>query len=475
MLLLLLGVGCAETRCADRPPVRIQLLSVNDVYVLEPVAGRGGLARVATLVRMLERESPHTVFALAGDTLSPSLLSTLRRGAQMIEGWNALGLDVAAFGNHEFDFGPAVLAQRIGESRFPWLATNVVDATGRPFGGARRWLRRDFDGVRVGVIGLTTPDAARTSSGGAAVRFEDPLEAARGALAALGAVDLRVAVTHLPLAQDRALAAALPIDAILGGHDHDAMLVEDGRAVIVKAGADAVNLGQVQYELRCGAVIGRRQRLIPVDEQVAEAPDVAALVRHQAALLARELDTVVGRTPVPLDGRESLVRREQTPLGRLFAELMRERVGGQVGLLNSGAIRGNRVLPPGPITKRDVRELLPFSNTVTLLEVTGDALRAALERSVDELPRPTGHFLQTAGVEFSVDPGRPPGRRVDAISVAGRPLDPGGRYRVATLDYLARGQDGYPMLAASRVLLGPEDGPGLIETVLEGLAAGRSP
>jgi 2',3'-cyclic-nucleotide 2'-phosphodiesterase (5'-nucleotidase family) len=329
--------------------------------------------------------------------------------------------------------------------------------------------------VRVGLIGLTTPDAARTSNGGAGVRFDDPLPAARGALADLGALDLRVAVTHLPLAQDRALAAALPIDAILGGHDHDPMLLEDGRAVIVKAGADAINVGQVEYELRCGAVIGRRQRLIPVDERLAEAPDVAELVRRQATLLARELETPVGRTAVALDGRESLVRREETPLGRFFATLMRERVGGQVGLLNSGAIRGNRVLPPGPITKRDIRGLLPFGNTVTLLEVTGDALRAALERSVDELPRPTGHFLQTSGIEFSVDPGQPPGRRIGAVTVAGQPLDPAGRYRVATLDYLARGQDGYPMLAASRVLLGPEDGPGLIETVLEGLAAGRSP
>ena len=444
--------------------------------MLDPVAGRGGLARVATLVRALERESPNTVFALAGDTISPSLLSTLRRGAQMIEGWNALGLGVATFGNHEFDFGPAVLARRIGESRFPWITSNVVDgATGRPFGGARRWLRRDFDGVRLGLIGLTTPDTARTSNGGAGVRFDDPLEAARGALADLGPVDLRVAVTHLPLVQDRVLAAALPIDAILGGHDHDPMLLSDGRAVIVKAGADAINVGQVEYELRCGAVIGRRQRLIPVDERLAEAPDVAELVRGQAALLARELETPVGRTAVPLDGRESLVRREETPLGRFFAALMRERVGGQVGLLNSGAIRGNRVLPPGPITKRDIRELLPFSNTVTLLEVAGDTLRAALERSVDELPRPTGHFLQTSGIEFSVDPGQPPGRRIGAVTVAGQPLDPAGRYRVATLDYLARGRDGYPMLAASRVLLGPEDGPGLIETVLEALAAGRSP
>jgi 2',3'-cyclic-nucleotide 2'-phosphodiesterase (5'-nucleotidase family) len=282
-------------------------------------------------------------------------------------------------------------------------------------------------------------------------------------------------VTHLPLAQDRALAAALPIDAVLGGHDHDPMLVEEGRAIIVKAGADALNVGQVVYELRCGAVLSRRQRLIPVDEGLAEAPDVANLVRGQAALLARELDTTVGRTAAALDARESLVRREETPLGGFFAELMRERVGAQVGLLNSGAIRGNRVIPPGPITKRDIRGLLPFTNTVVLLEVTGEALRAALERSVDELPRPTGHFLQTAGLAFVVDPAQPAGRRVGAVTVGGRPLDPGARYRVATLDYLGRGQDGYPMLAAGRVLLGPEDGPGLIETVLDGLGAGRSP
>ena len=444
--------------------------------MLEPVAGRGGLARVATLVRDLRARSPHTLFVLAGDTLSPSLLSTLRRGAQMIEGWNAVGLDLATFGNHEFDFGSAVLAERMRESRFAWLSANVLErATGLPFGGARRGVAWDFEGVRVAVIGLTTPEAARTSNPGPGLRFDDPLVAGRAAFTALGPVDLRVAVTHLPLRQDRALAAALAVDAILGGHDHDPMLHEEGRAVIVKAGSDAVNVGQVEYEVRCGAVIGRRQRLIPVDERVAEAPDVASLVRRQAALLARELDTPVGRIAVALDARENLTRREETPLGRFFAALLRDRVSAQVGLLNSGAIRGNRVIPAGPITKRDVRELLPFSNTVTLLEVTGTALRAALERSVDELPRPTGHFLQTAGIQMTVDPARPPGRRVAAVEIEGRPLEPAGLYRVAVPDYLARGQDGYPMLAASRVLLAPEDGPGLIETVLEGLAAGRSP
>jgi 2',3'-cyclic-nucleotide 2'-phosphodiesterase (5'-nucleotidase family) len=454
----------------------VQLLLVNDVYELEPAQGRGGLARVATLVRALRQESPNTLFVLAGDTLSPSLLSTLRQGAQMIEGWNALGLDAATFGNHEFDFGPAVLAQRIGESRFPWVSSNVLDgATGAPFGGARPWLRRDFEGVRVGMIGLTTADAAKTSSPGPGLRFEAPLAAARAALAALGPVDLRVALTHLPLREDRALADALPIDAILGGHDHDPMLHEAGRTVIIKAGADALNVGQVEYEIRCGAVLGRRERLIPIDDRLAEAPDVVALVQEQAVRLARELDSVVATAAAPLDARESVTRRQETPVGRLFADLMRARVGAQVGLLNSGAIRGNRVIPAGPITKRDVRQLLPFSNTVTLLEVSGEALRAALERSVDQLPRPSGHFLQTAGVRFTVDPARPPGRRIGDVEVDGRPLVPDGRYRVAVPDYLARGRDGYPMLAAARVLLAPEDGPGLTETVLAGLAAGRSP
>ncbi|HKA61160.1 MAG TPA: 5'-nucleotidase C-terminal domain-containing protein [Methylomirabilota bacterium] len=449
---------------------------VNDVYELEPVQGRGGLARVATLVRELRRENPNTLFVLAGDTLSPSLLSTLRQGAQMIEGWNAVGLDAATFGNHEFDFGPVVLAQRIGESRFPWVSSNVLDrTTGVPFGGARPWLRRDFEGVRVGVVGLTTPDTAKTSNPGPGLRFDAPLAAARIAVSALGPVDLRVAVTHLPLREDRELADALTLDTILGGHDHDPMLHEQGRAVIVKAGSDALNLGQVEYEIRCGSVLGRRQRLIPVDDRLAEAPDVAALVQQQAALLARELDTVVGATAVPLDARETATRQQETPLGRLFADLMRVRVGAQVGLLNSGAIRGNRVIPAGPITKRDVRQLLPFSNTVTLLEVSGAALRAALERSVDQLPRPTGHFLQTAGVRFTVDPARPPGQRVGPIEVGDQPLLPDGVYRVAMPDYLARGRDGYSMLAAARVLLAPEDGPGLIETVLAGLAAGRSP
>src|SRR6059036_4047398 len=126
-------------RSTDPDLVRLTLLQINDHYVLEPVDGgrRGGMARLATLVRDLRRESPNSVFVLAGDTLSPSVESTFLQGAQMIAALNAIGLDFATFGNHEFDFGPTVLLERMNESKFLWLSANVVDrASGGPFGGA---------------------------------------------------------------------------------------------------------------------------------------------------------------------------------------------------------------------------------------------------------------------------------------------------------------------------------------------------
>ena len=477
LVALAVGAGCAAAPpCEERPPLRVQFLLVNDVYQLAPDSqGRGGLARVATLVRGFRREADHTLFVLAGDTLSPSVLSTLVRGRQMIEAWNALGLDLATFGNHEFDWGAAVLVERMAESRFPWVSSNVREGA-RPLGGAAPWLVYDWSGVRVGVIGLTTHDAAGTSRPGPIVAFEPPVPSARAAFDAMGAVDLRAAVTHQSLEHDRDLAARVPLDLILGGHDHDPGIHELGPTVIIKAGADAVNIGRVQYELACGArVLSRRPRLVPVDARVPEAADVAALVARHVAIGERELDVEVGRTPVAIDARETVIRRQATPLGRFLAEVMREQVGAEVALLNGGAVRGNRVLPPGPLTRRHFREMLPFSNIIVLLELRGGALQQALERSVDTLPRPAGHYLQTAGLAYRVDSARPRGNRVSGVLVRGQPLEADRLYRVATIVYLAEGKDGYRMLAPARRLLGPVDGPGLVESVFEAVAAGRSP
>src|SRR5260221_1300964 len=131
-------ISTADAQQQRECPVRVTLLQVNDVYQFAPVDGgaRGGLARVLTLRKQIMSESPHALYLLAGDTISPSVESNTYQGRQMIDAWNASGLDYATFGNHEFDFGPDVLRERMRESHFKWLAAHR-DQSRTP--GFRTW------------------------------------------------------------------------------------------------------------------------------------------------------------------------------------------------------------------------------------------------------------------------------------------------------------------------------------------------
>src|SRR6185369_6922311 len=162
-----------KTRCN----VKVTLLQVNDVYQFAPVdqGNAGGLGRVLTLRKSIQQQNPNTLLLLAGDTISPSVESITYKGAQMIEAWNAIGLDYATYGNHEFDFGPDVLAQRVTESKFGWIAANVIDKrTGQVFGGAKPYVVREFGGVKIGIFGLVLPETKTTSRPGPNVEFRSP-------------------------------------------------------------------------------------------------------------------------------------------------------------------------------------------------------------------------------------------------------------------------------------------------------------
>ena len=479
-MLLPLLTGCGVLPEADRPPVRLVFLQFNDHYILEPVdRDRGGMARIATLVRRVRAESPHTLLVLAGDTLSPSIMSAFLRGEQMIAAWNLLGLDVATFGNHEFDFGPAVLAERMRESRFSWVSANVVErATGRPFGGARAELVLERGGVPIGLFGLTLPETRDTSNPGPEVELRDPIPAARAAVARLRARGrpLLVAVTHQPMAQDEALARAVPgLALVIGGHEHDPLERTVGeKTLITKAGSDGVSVVRVDLQAtREGRVVARQHRFLPVTAELPEEPEMAALVARYAARLAEALTGSVGETEVPLDARSGVLRTSESNIGSFVAEVMRQRLRADIGLMNGGGIRTDRLVPAGRLSRGDVQALLPFPNVVVKLEVTGATVLDVLERSVSAYPRESGGFLQVAGLSLVFDPRRPAGERAVRVTVGDAPIDPGRRYSIATLSFLARGGDGYQMLAAARVVVGPEDGPGLTEVVVEAIEAAK--
>ena len=442
--------------------VRVTLLQVNDVYQFTPAdrGARGGLARLSTLRKQILKESPNALFLLAGDTISPSVESITYKGAQMIDAWNQLGLDYSVFGNHEFDYGDEVLLQRVRESKFKWLGANVVDSkTGKIFGDTPAFDVRDFGGVKVGILGLVLPETKTTSKPGPTTEFRDPCDTARAVIPQIRAAGAQtiVALTHLSLAQDKALArCADGIDVIVGGHEHTLLQSSSGGTPIFKMTADARELGRIDLNIdpATGKVESIDWEIIPVTDAVEDDPAFAPVVEKYAKL-TNELSAPVGRTSVALDARSATSRTEETNLADFIADAFRRAAGADIALINGGSIRADDVLPAGELTARDVLSILPFGNDLSMIEVTGEVLLKALEHGVS-LTGPgaePGRFAQVAGLRYSYDASKLAGVRVGEVTVGGKPLDPKKKYTLVTTSYVAEGGDQYAMFKGNENLL----------------------
>lgn len=460
--------------------VRVTLLQVNDVYHFAPVdrGTRGGLARLSTLRKQILEQSPNTLFLLAGDTLGPSVESITYRGQQMVDAWNTIGLDYAVFGNHEFDFGPDVLRERMNESRFKWLAANVVDKrTGKTFGNTAPYVIREFGNVKIGLFGLTLPDTKNTSRPGPDVDFLDPCETARKIVPEMRARGAQavVALTHLSMREDKQVARCADVDVIIGGHEHTLLESVAGHAPIFKMTADAREMGRI--DLNISTASGKLEsidwQVIPVTSEIAEDAQFAPIYTKYGKLL-EELALRVGRTSVPLDARSETSRTRETNVGDFVADAFRRATNADVALVNGGSIRADTIINPGELTRRDVLSILPFKNPVVKLEITGATLRAALEHSVsrsaeDAVP---GRFPQVSGVRFVFDASRPVGSRVLNATVNGQPLDDKKTYTLATTTFIAKDAgDGYTMFRGARFLISPEQGETDSDILQRGIAA----
>jgi len=464
-LLVALSSPMAALARQSRPsdcPVRVTLLQVNDVYQFVPVerGKAGGLARLSTLRKRVMQESPHTLLLLAGDTISPSVESITYKGAQMIDAWNAVGLDYSVLGNHEFDFGPGVLLERMRESKFGWLGANAVDArTGKTFGDTPPFVVREFGGVKVGLFGIVLPETKTTSSPGPGVDFRDACETARAVIPQIEAAGAKavVALTHLSLEEDKRLARCAPgIDIIIGGHEHTLLQSSAAGVPIFKMTADGREMGRFDLHLdpATGEVRSIDWRVIPVDESVPEDPAFAPVVAKYGAKL-RELSAVVGRSAVDLDARSAESRTRETNVADFIADAFRRAARADVALVNGGSIRADALISAGEITLRDVLSILPFNNELVKISVTGETLRQAVEHGVSRTGPGSepGRFPQVSGLAYAFDATRPAGSRVIELTVGGRPLDPRRSYTLVTTRYVAEGGDQYAVLKGHENLL----------------------
>jgi 5'-nucleotidase len=461
-------------------PVRVTLLQVNDVYQFAPVDGgaRGGVGRVLTLRKQIMSESPHTLFFLAGDTISPSIESNTYKGKQMIEAWNASGLDYATFGNHEFDFGPEVLRQRMSESNFKWLAANVIDKkTGRTFAGTPDFIVREFEGVKIGIFGILLPDTLQTSRPGPDVDILDPCATAARVMPKIHAAGAQViiALTHLSMAEDKQLARCSGVDLILGGHEHTLLESMSGHAPIFKMTADARELGRIDLNISksSGKLESIDWQVIPVTNSIKE--DVAfAPLNEKYGPLLKNLEQPVGRTDVALNIKSEDVRTQETNAGDFIADAFRQATGADIALVNGGSIRADTIIEPGILTKRDVLSMLPFNNKVVKLQLTGAVIRAALEHGVASIgvEAQPGRFPQVSGLRFEYDARQKAGARVTSITINGKPLDDKLTYTLATTSYVALDAgDGYAVFHNAPLLINTEQGPSETDILLKAITS----
>jgi 5'-nucleotidase / UDP-sugar diphosphatase len=461
--------------------IRVTLLQVNDVYQFAPVDQntKGGLARLLTLKQSIQKESPNTLFLLAGDTISPSVESITYKGQQMIEAWNTIGLDYATFGNHEFDFGPDVLRERIKESKFGWIAANVIDTkTGQPFGGVPPFVIREFGGVKVGIFGLVLPETKDTSRPGPDVEFRNPCDTAKQMVSQLHqrGAKVVVALTHLSMREDKEVArCAAGVNLIVGGHEHTLLESHAGSAPIFKMTADARELGQIDLNIdkATGELESIDWKVIPVTNATKEAPEFTSVYKKYEKLLV-ELAKPVGNTTVPLDARSAENRTRETNAGNFVADSFRKALTSDVALFNGGSIRADELIDPGPLTVRNVLSILPFKNKLIEIEVTGAMLRAALEHGVGRSAEDAepGRFPQVSGIQFSFDASKPAGSRVVDVTVNGQPLSNTKKYTLATSTFIALdGGDGYTMFKGAPVITPAERAPIDSEALQRAIAA----
>lgn len=441
--------------------VRVTILHVNDTYQFMPVEGgkRGGLARVLTIIRQTRAENPNTLFTLGGDTLSPSVETRTYRGAQMIDAWNALGLDYAVFGNHEFDLKTPEILQRIRESKFVWLGANVVYArTGKRFADTPPYIIRNIGGAKIGFIGLLLPETKETSSMDATLEVRDYCAAARLLVPQMRRAGARVIIglTHMFMAQDKKLTACADLDLILGGHEHTLLQSAANGTPIFKMTADAREVGRFDLYInkRTGRLVSMDWQVIPVNDSIPEDPAFSPVIAKYKDLLEK-LAVRVGATSVTLDALSLSSRTKETNVGNFIADAYRKVTNADVALVNGGSIRADLIYNPGVLTMRDVLSILPFNNPIVKIEVTGKTLADALEHGVarsaeDKEP---GRFPQVSGLSFKFDTRKLPGQRVSDIMIGGKPVEMNKTYTLALSDFVAKGGDGYTMFKSAKVLI----------------------
>ena len=507
-------VACSSTPQRATQPVNVKLLAINDFHGnLKPPRGgirikdpadpsktievaAGGAEHLATAVAQLRANNPNHAFVAAGDLIGATpLLSALFRDEPTIESLNAMGLEISAVGNHEFDKGAAELLRmqrggcHAGEgckgpqpfkgASFKYLAASTIDtATGQTILPAYHVKR--FEGIPVAFIGLTLKDTPNivVPSGVAGLRFDDEATSVNRLVPELKAqgIEAIVVLIHeggMPTGDyndcpgisgpivgivnklDKA------VDVVISGHTHRAYNCRiDGR-LVTSADKYGTVLSEIDLVLdpKSGDVVqARADNLIVRTDRFAKDAVQTRMIEAYELLAAPLAKRVVGKIAAPLSRDESPAG--ESPIGQVVADaqLAATRApgdgGAQIALMNPGGLRANLGAgADGAVRYEDLFAVQPFYNNLVTMTLTGAQLLEVLEAQWLNQARP--RILQVSrGFAYRWDMAKPPGQRIvpGSVMLDGQPIDAAVNLRVTVNSFLASGGDGFAAFKQGRDL-----------------------
>jgi 5'-nucleotidase/UDP-sugar diphosphatase len=450
---------------AGAETVKLTLLGVGDVYNFEEEDGRGGFARLNAVAKSERAANPNTLYLFNGDMLSPSLASGFDKGQNTIDFTNLVPFDLAVPGNHEFDFGPENFIEKMKASKYPWAAINITNGDGSAIEGLGGVMVKEVGGLKVALIPVAQDTSPEVSSTGS-LKFLPTVET--GVAAAEKAreegADLVVGVVQTNMENDRALMASGAFDVILSGDDHSYATAYDGRTAYVETSIDGQFLSPVDLTVEVMTTADGKREIswVPAFRFIDTAtvtPDRESVAMADAlrATMDENLNVEIGTVEAPLDSRRNVVRAEESTMGNLITDALRDATGADIAIMNGGGIRGDTTYEAGrKLTRRDILTELPFGNTTVVTELPGAQVLLALENGVSQVEKGAGRFPQVSGLTFAFDSSAPAGSRVSEVMVGGAPLEADKVYKVAVNDYILGGGDGYAALGGGRIVT---DGP----------------
>ncbi|EQC32120.1 hypothetical protein SDRG_10316 [Saprolegnia diclina VS20] len=436
-LVLLLGVSATavvgDCGTARAPTARFQVLSYNDVYEMQNETDAsqygvlvGGPSRVIPIAKKLRKNFENSLVIFAGDTMSPSLWSGQFKGIQMIEAHNALSVDFACLGNHEFDFGIDAFLNVSAASKFPWLNVNAYEkSTGQLLRGTKPYEVKVLNSptmgtIKIGAFGVMY-DMQDATTG---MYWMDPVNASIPVVKTLREVekvDMVIALTHQFLDDDNRFSQLVKgVDMIYGGHDHSAMLQTNFGTPYLKSDLNfrSIWVSDIKYyapfqsdpKTLNKAFTKMSHKNLAITNEMPSDPAFDEIIKSYDAKINVLFKRNVGSLCAETDLTAKLLRQSEAPIGNFFADAFKDyykKVAVDVGYMNAGGIRTDKKWSAGLFSLGDLISWSPFGNMIAVIATDGASFKKFLGTQLAQTCDKgnnlmlNGFYPQIAGVKVS--------------------------------------------------------------------------